>query len=409
LDWQLVIAINVMMLSFISLLFGLLSRQYGDVSMLVLHALIVVAGGAALFTGYAHAGTLVGLLFVGLIAVPGLLLQRSTRAYLEARYAEAARFAKWAARVHPSASMRFHAQMLGALSDDDTARAIGELERMKAGAPPRQRTQIELTQARLEGRWEDVLAILGDPVNDTRGLQEFEIRALGELGRTDEMVAAYERSKAHLNALSLRNAQLFLLAYLGRPHAVALLRTGKRLPMHPDFLACWEAVAVFNAPGRRGEGRVMLEQVAAKSRLDTVRQTARRYLDRASATDHPPHSAEARAAGDELERRWQEAGEMSASRLMRLPVTMSLIAANAIMFAMEHMMGGVEDGEALLRLGALWPPFVTENGEWWRLAAALFLHYGVAHFVMNMASLSVLGRMVETVYGSRRMLAILRE
>ncbi len=405
-DWQLVIAINVMMLSFIALLFGLLSRQYGDVSMMVLHALVVAAGGAALYAEFAHAGTLVGALFLGLIVVPGLLLQRSSRAYLEARYADAARLAKWAARVHPSASMRFHAQMLSALNTDDSARAISELEGLKAGALPRQRTQIELTQARLQGRWEDVLAILRDPANDTRGLHEYEIRALGELGRIDEMVAAYERSKAYLNALSLRNAQLFMLAYLGRPHAVTLLRTGKRLPMHPDFLAFWEAVAVFNAAGRRGEGRGMLERVAMTSGLDAVRQTARLYLDRAGASGQPAISIEARAAADRLERRWQEAGEMSASRLIRLPVTMSLIVANAIMFGLEHVMGGVEDGEALLRLGALWPPFVTENGEWWRLVAALFLHYGVAHFVMNMASLSLLGRMIETVYGSRRMLAI---
>ncbi len=97
---------------------------------------------------------------------------------------------------------------------------------------------------------------------------------------------------------------------------------------------------------------------------------------------------------------------MTTSLLIAALVIAALIALNAAMFAAEGTMGGVEDAETLVNLGALWPPYVNENGEWWRLVTALFLHYGWAHFSMNMASLAILGRLVESAFGSRGMALI---
>lgn len=405
-DWQLVIAINVMMISFITVLFGILNRQQVDPSMLIVHGVVIATGALGLYFNYAQTGTIVTLIFVPLILVPGLLYHYATRAYLQARYPAAARYARWAAVIHPSRAMAFRSALMGALANDDIKATVAALQKLWAGGNALQRTSLEATAARLQGRWHEVLAIVRNPANDARGLQELEIRALGELGRTDEMVGVYERCKSQLSGMSLRNAQMFLLAFCGRPEAIALLRTAKSAPMHADFLAYWDAIATFNARGRRGEGRAMLETVAETSSIAAVRVAAQRYLADRGANGPSSPSAASLAVADALVAHWTESGTLQSRSLLRSRVTLLVLIVNAIMFALEHVYGGVEDPDALVKLGALWPPLVADEGEWWRLGAALFLHFGWAHFTMNMASLAILGRLVEAVYGRWRTAAI---
>lgn len=405
-EWQFIIALNVMMISFIALIVGLINRHQTDPWMLTMHAGIVAAGALALYLGLDHAGTLLAGLFVFFVAAPGLLLLRANRAYLQARYGEAVNCATWAARLHPSPLMTFNAAMLKAMATEDIDQNLARLQQLRSRADACQATQIDTTVARLHGDWGEVLRILYDPASDARGVPEVEIRALGELGRTDELVEAYERNKARMSPHSLHLAQIFLLAFCGRPDGIALLRSSKKSVMHSDYLSYWEAVAAFNARGRRGEGRALLETVANARVLPAVRASARRYLDTAGTCEPVCPSPASAAVAESIVQRWHEAGTMSAARLIHAPVTLTLLAANAVMFGLEHWYGGVEDAKALVTLGALWPPLVSEQNEWWRLLSALFLHYGWAHFTMNMASLLVLGRMVETAFGSRRMLLI---
>ncbi len=405
-EWQLVIALNVMMISFIALVFGLMNRHSSDPWMLGAHVLIVAVGGLALYLGSTQAGTYTSGLFLLLVATPGLLVTYANRAYMQARYGDAAGYATWAARLHPSPAMTFNAAVMRALAAADTRTSVAMLEALHDKATPVQAAQLDATAARLNGDWTRVLEIARDPARDARALKELEIRALGELGRTDEMIAVYEASKAYMAPASLRNAQMFVLAFAGRPDAIAMIRSDRHTKLHPEFIAFWEAVSVFNAPGRRGEGRAMLEQIGKTSTIGTNAEAAVRYLAGPAGEAPRPPSPEAAAIVDQIVGRWREAGTLGAAHLARSPVTLALIALNAAMFAAEATMGGVEDAETLVNLGALWPPFVSENGEWWRLVSALFLHYGWAHFSMNMASLAVLGRLVESAFGSRAMTLI---
>ena len=57
-------------------------------------------------------------------------------------------------------------------------------------------------------------------------------------------------------------------------------------------------------------------------------------------------------------------------------------------------------------MGGMWPHSVIELGEWWRLLAAMFLHFGSAHLVLNMLALAVLGPFVERMLGHWRTLAL---
>jgi len=94
------------------------------------------------------------------------------------------------------------------------------------------------------------------------------------------------------------------------------------------------------------------------------------------------------------------------------PVTTFLIVANLIGFAWEltktgfGLIGGSVTLQSLADAGAIVPIYVTQNGEYWRLVSGAFLHGGLFHLAVNMFSLYVLGRIIESIGGSMRMAVI---
>lgn len=58
--------------------------------------------------------------------------------------------------------------------------------------------------------------------------------------------------------------------------------------------------------------------------------------------------------------------------------------------------------QALFVWGANWAPGVLEQGEWYRLLAAMFLHAGIAHIFFNAYALYVIGSGIEPLIGPVR-------
>ena len=83
--------------------------------------------------------------------------------------------------------------------------------------------------------------------------------------------------------------------------------------------------------------------------------------------------------------------------------TYALIAVNLLVFVAELLLGGSTNVATLTRMGALVPSAVA-RGEWWRVVAALFLHYGWLHVAVNALGLLILGPFVEFAIGRARYL-----
>ena len=66
----------------------------------------------------------------------------------------------------------------------------------------------------------------------------------------------------------------------------------------------------------------------------------------------------------------------------------------------------MQNSSTLWRIGALWMPSVIDEREWWRLATAMFLHFGYLHLAFNGLALWLLGTAAEARFGSIRTLTV---
>lgn len=95
-------------------------------------------------------------------------------------------------------------------------------------------------------------------------------------------------------------------------------------------------------------------------------------------------------------------------RLGGAVVTPALVALNvAVFIGMGFAGAGFLKGnaEVAIRWGSNFGPLTTD-GQWWRLATALFVHFGLLHILFNMWALFDVGRVVERFFGSLRFLFI---
>lgn len=89
-------------------------------------------------------------------------------------------------------------------------------------------------------------------------------------------------------------------------------------------------------------------------------------------------------------------------------VTFAIIAINAIVFLLMLSQGGTGTQTrvgSIYEHGVLFGPFV-DQGEWWRLVTAGFMHDGALHILFNMVGVYFLGQMLEQALGHLRFAAL---
>lgn len=90
----------------------------------------------------------------------------------------------------------------------------------------------------------------------------------------------------------------------------------------------------------------------------------------------------------------------------RMIITPIIMAICVLVFIAMYIWGrGSEDTITLLMFGANFRPLV-QAGEVWRLATSMFLHIGIIHLVVNMYSLLIIGRQLESFLGKWKFLIV---
>jgi len=83
------------------------------------------------------------------------------------------------------------------------------------------------------------------------------------------------------------------------------------------------------------------------------------------------------------------------------PVTSTILILNILMFFLTLITGGFTT-QNLVQLGGLVPYLVVNQGEYWRILTAMFLHGSFLHILSNMFALYILGFPLEKIMGKFR-------
>lgn len=89
-----------------------------------------------------------------------------------------------------------------------------------------------------------------------------------------------------------------------------------------------------------------------------------------------------------------------------MSVTVALIVINVIVFFLLEFMGQTESALFMMEHGAMYPPYIMEKGEYWRLFTATFMHFGFGHLLNNMVMLGAAGQMLEKALGKVKYLIL---
>lgn len=400
-DFQTVLAANLMALSGLSLLLAVVQRRGDLLSFALANAATLLVGALAFWRFPELAGTLVALVFAPFVAAPMALGALQARATRDGRLEAAARYAALLARLHPTPAMRLSAAFAQAAAIPDPHEKACALAALAGAAPPAVAAPIEARLLAERGDWERMLDLARRPEN-ARALAGYRLRALGETGRVEEMLRDYARSARDLPLEQTVFSWLFVLAFAGRPRDVEAIAR-RLLRLDADSAAYWIAVAERRA-GAEGAARAAFARLAESGADAPAARAARRQLAR-EWTRPAPLSPRAREIADAVAARVARESARQGRDWRPPPATLALLALNGVMFVAEMALGGSQNAETLIALGALWPPLAL-HGEQWRALTAAFLHYGALHFTLNMVMLALVGRDLEFEIGRARLLAL---
>lgn len=84
--------------------------------------------------------------------------------------------------------------------------------------------------------------------------------------------------------------------------------------------------------------------------------------------------------------------------------TVMLAAVNVIIYLWLSFGGATEDAGYMLEHGAMYVPYILEQGKYSCLLTSMFLHFGFRHLINNMFMLLVIGSNLEPEMGTARFL-----
>src|SRR5262245_23133526 len=245
------------------------------------NGVVVVGAVLALALARDWAGWLTGALFALLVVFPLALLDRARVAAQRGHWQKAARLHGWAVLLHPSPWARMGLRLRRARSVDGPAGYEAALRRIEAAGSDRQKAFARLMLAQERRDWDGLLVLARAQDVDYAEAKPREVRALGELGRLDEMVQTYAAAENWLLAQLRQECRLFVFAFMGRTGAVQQVLDGPLSSLDDDAKAYWIAVARLGVDRHDRDGRATLLRLAETGASDGVRRSAGQHLRRA--------------------------------------------------------------------------------------------------------------------------------
>ena len=82
-------------------------------------------------------------------------------------------------------------------------------------------------------------------------------------------------------------------------------------------------------------------------------------------------------------------------------VVYSILLINLLIWVLTEVIGSSKDPMTLRQFGAI-TYLDINNGDYWRLFSAIFLHVGTGHLAVNCLSLLIMGGLLEKMVGHSR-------
>ncbi len=239
------------------------------------------------------------------------------------------------------------------------------------------------------------------------------LQALGETGQRERMLHELARSQTRPEQPASHPTTLLHVAALcGEVATVERLLIGPLQETPQDMADFWRETArqvqglLATDDGRTGDVAANFQSLEVVPN-QMVAEPARRRLERPLSPLSPLELDE--AARQTLRDLHNEVAHESQFAVMsstphRRAVTTLVIATILCLNFLRELPGGSENQDNLIDLGAIVVPRSAGFGEWWQPLTAAFLHFGWAHFLMNLFGLLFLGTRLERAWGPWRTL-----
>jgi len=277
---QLGLAYAAMFLSAFSLVRLAKSQIPGRHSWIAVHAGVVALGFISPPLLPQWCGFITASVFLLLVFTPNVLTDLATRR-LSAGYARTAAFyARLLPLLHPSRRVRYYSSLMSAHALASIEQKVAAYQALASRAPPDEFAGLSCSILAAQDDWMGVLTQVRS-MGDAKTMIRLEIRALGEVGRIEEMamtcaIAVAESSLAHSDLLFCR---LYILAFTGRVDGIQSLLNRQLRSLSSERKAYWTFIACQAAGAHDEEARRRLEAAADTADDETFRKAARRHLD----------------------------------------------------------------------------------------------------------------------------------
>ncbi|MFZ2956639.1 MAG: rhomboid family intramembrane serine protease [Candidatus Ozemobacteraceae bacterium] len=389
-----------------------------------------------LMVGWGENGSLAIAVSLGflviLVIIPVVLQKRIETLLADQRFEELENPAWWKANIAWS-ELNLHmlhlARASGRISINPGAAETALRELFGKGEPFDGMTRLFLAMIHFhQRRFESLLADLlipGKP-NEAYSFEEllYIVRGLLETGQYEEaMPAQLELEKKALieaNGVMVANlqiARLLFFAFMGwRPEYEALIDSKMPIILQlPSALReFWGGVAAFNS-GDFLTGRTRMEKALAEQSPELpphwLEWMRRRLTDLTTRQEEFACTTLPRLAGlrtmhlPSYQHHVTQTATAAAPQPIAQTGTQLLLGLIAIAFVISNGFANTNDLIDLLAIGAN-SGFLVNQGEWFRIVSAMFLHLGWLHLVMNLVALRFFGPPIETVVGLPMFLAI---